>query len=307
MSNLKAEPGAREHHALPPSVAAQDPAAYPNPSFAQHSPPTSEGRGVNRTSPVAAGHPLSHGYHQPPLSQNEAFIHPDLRASNEPPVTAPGHAPVPAMIPPAVPPPSDQTVAMANPPAAATPVVGAAGAGENATDGRKAKRELSQSKRAAQNRAAQRAFRQRKEGYIKKLEQQVREYGEMETAFKAIQAENYALREYIINLQSRLLEARGEYPQPPPTINLSLPNPQAAQPAPGGAPEPPQTAGATPGANPLEVAAQAVAGLSRSEPVAGRDGYPGVRTDDDVKTAEEITRQLQGEGGGPDGFSAAPM
>jgi len=88
---------------------------------------------------------------------------------------------------------------------------------ENGGDGRKGygKRELSTSKRAAQNRAAQRAFRQRKEGYIKKLEEQVRDYGLLTENFKSVQAENYQLRDYIISLQSRLLESQGEVPPPP--------------------------------------------------------------------------------------------
>ncbi|RFU24642.1 hypothetical protein B7463_g11699, partial [Scytalidium lignicola] len=101
---------------------------------------------------------------------------------------------------------------------------GDSGGDDSMGDGRKAgKRELSQSKRAAQNRAAQRAFRQRKEGYIKKLEEQVREMNALEDNYKAIQTENYSLREYIIHLQSRLIESQGEYPQPPPNINLSHP------------------------------------------------------------------------------------
>ncbi|KAG9230536.1 putative transcription factor kapC [Amylocarpus encephaloides] len=96
---------------------------------------------------------------------------------------------------------------------------------DSLADGRKGgKRELSQSKRAAQNRAAQRAFRQRKEGYIKKLEEQVREMHALEENFKAIQSENYSLREYIIHLQSRLIESQGEYPQPPPNVNLAHPH-----------------------------------------------------------------------------------
>ncbi|RDL31449.1 uncharacterized protein BP5553_09658 [Venustampulla echinocandica] len=102
---------------------------------------------------------------------------------------------------------------------------GDSGGDDSMGDGRKGgKRELSQSKRAAQNRAAQRAFRQRKEGYIKKLEEQVREMHALEENYKAIQGENYSLREYIIHLQSRLLESQGEYPQPPPNVNLSHPH-----------------------------------------------------------------------------------
>jgi hypothetical protein len=119
------------------------------------------------------------------------------------------------------------------------PAIGGAGAGgvgimstggdsggdDSLGDGRKGgKRELSQSKRAAQNRAAQRAFRQRKEGYIKKLEEQVKDLHSLEDNFKALQAENYSLREYIIHLQSRLIESQGEYPQPPPNVNLIHPH-----------------------------------------------------------------------------------
>jgi hypothetical protein len=65
----------------------------------------------------------------------------------------------------------------------------------------------------------QRAFRQRKEGYIKKLEEQVRDYQVLSENFKAVQAENYQLRDYIINLQSRLLESQGEVPPPPSNVD----------------------------------------------------------------------------------------
>jgi len=88
---------------------------------------------------------------------------------------------------------------------------------------RKGRRELSTSKRAAQNRAAQRAFRQRKEEYIKSLKDQVKDYEAMADRYKAMQAENYQLRDYIITLQSRLLESQGAYPQPPSDIDLSNP------------------------------------------------------------------------------------
>ncbi|KAL9130240.1 MAG: hypothetical protein Q9217_001533 [Psora testacea] len=101
------------------------------------------------------------------------------------------------------------------------PHAGADGSGGDETpDVRRGKRELSTSKRAAQNRAAQRAFRQRKEGHIKTLENQVREFNALNESYKAIQAENYTLREYIISLQGRLLEAQGEYPPPPAHIDL---------------------------------------------------------------------------------------
>ena len=67
--------------------------------------------------------------------------------------------------------------------------------------------------------AAQRAFRQRKEGYIKKLEEQVRDYSVLNDNFKAVQTENYQLRDYIISLQSRLLESQGEFPPPPSNVD----------------------------------------------------------------------------------------
>ena len=69
----------------------------------------------------------------------------------------------------------------------------------------------------------QRAFRQRKEGYIKKLEEQVRDYQVLSENFKAVQAENYQLRDYIINLQSRLLESQHEVPPPPSNVDGLLP------------------------------------------------------------------------------------
>ncbi|KAF2712094.1 hypothetical protein K504DRAFT_195143 [Pleomassaria siparia CBS 279.74] len=83
------------------------------------------------------------------------------------------------------------------------------------------RRELSTSKRAAQNRAAQRAFRQRKEEYIKQLKDQVKEFEQLCELYKTLQTENYQLRDYIINLQSRLLETQGEIPPAPAGVDLS--------------------------------------------------------------------------------------
>jgi hypothetical protein len=97
---------------------------------------------------------------------------------------------------------------------------------EDADARNKSKRELSTSKRAAQNRAAQvrlsfhsqslppshiltsrqRAFRQRKERYITELEEKVKQFETMETDFRSLQDENHQLREYILSLQSQLLE-----------------------------------------------------------------------------------------------------
>ncbi|GLA00947.1 hypothetical protein AnigIFM60653_010334 [Aspergillus niger] len=95
------------------------------------------------------------------------------------------------------------------------------------------KRPLSTSKRAAQNRAAQRAFRQRKESYIRKLEEQVKEFDNTNETMKQLQAENYQLREYIINLQSRLLDSQGEVPELPGNIDLNQPRNDISVPPPG--------------------------------------------------------------------------
>ncbi|EZF29353.1 hypothetical protein H101_06967, partial [Trichophyton interdigitale H6] len=73
-----------------------------------------------------------------------------------------------------------------------------------------------------------RAFRQRKEGYIRKLEEQVKEYEMLLDNYKAIQAENYQLREYIISLQSRLIDSQNEVPELPGNIDLSQPRPEPA-------------------------------------------------------------------------------
>ncbi|KAK3307095.1 uncharacterized protein B0T15DRAFT_510408 [Chaetomium strumarium] len=205
---------------------------------------------------------------------------------------------------------------MSGPHAPVAPAVGPVQSPESSADGRKAKRELSQSKRAAQNRAAQRAFRQRKEGYIKSLEQQVRDYQKMEVSYKALQSEHYLLTEYVGTLQSRLLETQGEYPPPPPGLEFTQ-QPPPSRPDSGATTAQAAVAAGDPAApapNPVEVAAQAVAGLSRGEHLAARHPYAQpVRADDDATTAEEITRQLQAEGGSdqlpavPDGLPAAPM
>ncbi|KOS17893.1 putative transcription factor kapC [Escovopsis weberi] len=211
------------------------------------------------------------------------------------PMPAPpsGHPPAPAVAG-----PSATPLAPAPPPS--VPVTA-----EDASqiDGRKAKRELSQSKRAAQNRAAQRAFRQRKEGYIKKLEQQVREYLEMERVFEALRTEYNLLRDYITQLQARLLEIHGDFPAPPPGVNLLL---QASSSSGASAPPPPATAHEPPATThpgagtPLEAVAQAVAGLAAQEQIERHQSYPSPpfkaqQAEDDNRTTEEINRQLSAE------------
>ncbi|WQF80187.1 Putative basic-leucine zipper domain-containing protein [Colletotrichum destructivum] len=286
-------------------------------------------RGARSQSSNPSSASPAHGYSNgstsppvlPPIANNhadsEAHIHPDLRARA-------AHAPAVNMMPAGVssqpqqqqqqppPPPQpqqpQQQQQIAPPPTTAGPSTAppihsppSGMALDETAEGRKAKRELSQSKRAAQNRAAQRAFRQRKEGYIKKLEQQVRDYMEMEQQYKATQSENYALREYVIHLQSRLLDVQGEVPQPPPNVNLQHPPmpPPAAVPTSG-----PEVAPSNGGAGPLEAVAQAVAGLQAQEQLAERQqftskGFQAEQVKDEARReSEEIDPQL------PDGLPA---
>lgn len=129
---------------------------------------------------------------------------------------------------------------------------GDSGVGDHSGE-RPTKRELSTTKRAAQNRAAQvghtytrvcfhhsrtfqRAFRQRKEAYIVKLENQVKESEALAKDYEHLRQENYQLREYILTLQARSLESSTDLPPPPPTIRLGSPGnnapPRNYQPSP---------------------------------------------------------------------------
>lgn len=81
----------------------------------------------------------------------------------------------------------------------------------------------------------------------------------LEESYKQIQGENYSLREYIIHLQSRLIESQGDFPQPPPNIDLRQPQPAPQMMQHHEAPTAPMGVGAM---NALQAsAAQAVAGL----------------------------------------------
>lgn len=130
----------------------------------------------------------------------------------------------------------------------------------------------------------------------------------MENQFKLLQSENYSLREYIVHLQSRLVDAQVEPPQPPPNVNLTN-APDALGPQAHGLPEPgpepvgsppaeptPNTGSAT-GAATLDAVAQAVQSLSRSEvaykPDVGYKPEPENQAAEDEREAEEISRQLQ--------------
>ncbi|KAI5246726.1 hypothetical protein E4T42_06222 [Aureobasidium subglaciale] len=98
----------------------------------------------------------------------------------------------------------------------------------------RAQRELSNTKRAAQNRAAQRAFRMRKEQHINKLEDDLKRYLVMEDNYKALQHETFALRDYIAELQTRMTEKNITFPPAPSraqmrTASLSAPDSHISQ------------------------------------------------------------------------------
>lgn len=144
----------------------------------------------------------------------------------------------------------------------------------------------------------------------------------MEHNYKVLQNENYALREYVIQLQSRMMDSQVEVPQPPPGLNISPPAPSSSRPgppsinvpapapAPGPAPVPvpapvpestPAPSAPLPAsgsAGSLADVAAAVAGLRAREP--GREAAPDGAYSSRVKpetseerSDDELRRQLQ--------------
>lgn len=108
----------------------------------------------------------------------------------------------------------------------------------------------------------------------------------MEISYKQIQQENYALREYVVHLQSRLLDTQGEVPPPPPNVNLSHSQGQADHTM--------GDAGAVDSsiATPLEAVAQAVAGLAAQEELGeDRHSYMGLKSE----RIDEDPRELEAE------------
>ncbi|RLV96028.1 hypothetical protein JA1_000619 [Spathaspora sp. JA1] len=67
-------------------------------------------------------------------------------------------------------------------------------------------RAVSATKRAAQNRNAQRAFRERKDLYVKELEAKAAEVDKLRQTIEELRNENSHLRDYTIALQSRVIE-----------------------------------------------------------------------------------------------------
>lgn len=78
--------------------------------------------------------------------------------------------------------------------------------GENSTIDNSNYRPVSTTKRAKQNRNAQRAFRQRKEKYIKELELKAQESDQLRQTIEELKLENQQLRDYTLALQSKLIE-----------------------------------------------------------------------------------------------------
>lgn len=134
---------------------------YTDPSLAAqqfaHSAATSNGVSGRPGAQALAGPP--HGYGGDQVGEQDAHIHPELRSLREANSTqGSGPAPTPNMMQAGVPPHSEGGVmgGPAHPSSSVSPSMESADMGDVVmADGRKAKRELSQSKRAAQNRAAQ--------------------------------------------------------------------------------------------------------------------------------------------------------
>jgi hypothetical protein len=59
----------------------------------------------------------------------------------------------------------------------------------------------------------------------------VRDYGTLLSHYKRLEAENLGLRDYIIALQGRLIDAQGEIPAPPLNIDLNAPREDQLPPA----------------------------------------------------------------------------
>lgn len=96
---------------------------------------------------------------------------------------------------------------------------------ETSQESRPYHRPVSTTKRAAQNRNAQRAFRQRKEKYIKDLEAKAAETDHLKQTIEELRAENLQLRDYTLALQSRVIELSPSSSQAMAnTVNVNAPD-----------------------------------------------------------------------------------
>lgn len=87
--------------------------------------------------------------------------------------------------------------------------------------------------------------------------------------YKALQSENYQLREYVINLQSRLLDSQGEVPELPANIDLSQTRPDVPVPPTSGTV--PTPANPSSAAAPPSVATQQATGPQNPTPGGNDD------------------------------------
>lgn len=67
----------------------------------------------------------------------------------------------------------------------------------------------------------QRAFRQRKETYIRKLEDEIKLVDTYKENLTKMQDDNYALRGYIMTLHQRMMDAQIEIPELPTNVDLN--------------------------------------------------------------------------------------
>ncbi len=107
----------------------------------------------------------------------------------------------------------------------------------------------------------------------------------MENTYKAAHAENYHLREYVIDLQARLIGAKIDPPPPPAGINLHLPGPGALQ---SNAAQH-NSAMLAPGGDLVEVA-QAVTQLGNEGQYTAKGFKP--EGSDDVRVLDDARREL---------------
>ena len=135
----------------------------------------------------------------------------------------------------------------------------------------------------------------------------MKQFEQITDGYRTLHAENYQLREYIISLQSRLLDLQGEVPELPPNIDLSQPRPELPIPSPtGGPPAPPgvsQSSGhaasasqQAPGGNDdlNSLNRIAVAGLGMRKHPNEDSGYPSeakrLRNDGNQNDASEVAK-----------------
>jgi hypothetical protein len=138
--------------------------------------------------------------------------------------------------------------------------------------------------------------------------------------YKTLQTENYQLRDYIINLQSRLLETQGEIPPAPAGVDLNRPhgeqpNMHQQQPQPPQQPQPeqPQQQQQSPNSNngglserqigELQMAAQAAAAAQHGSgnKHANSDG-----SYDYAEKRQKVDESPQGQNPSPSSFYPNP-